>query len=461
MATGPGDGLSVPSSEEFDLFSEKTWLDPHGSRRRIADLFTPEATIAAMLEVEVALAKAQAELGVIPTEAAREIERSAACRPVTPDAVRTHAATVGHPMVAVLDAWCERLDPLAAQSLHFGTTTSDIFRTVRIRQLHQVVVVLVDQMRAIEQRLARLAHKHRATPMIGRTLGRHGLPITFGMKLAGWLFEHRRCIERLQAWRDRFATGALSGAVGTYSITGDFGPVIEARVMELLGLGVPDPVDQKGAMDGFAEFGAALAIAARCHGRMAQEIFLLQGDDIRELAVATSAVGSSTMPHKTNPTLAIEVMSRSREVAGVLPILLEWMLTIHERDSAQHGGALEQMCIDMGQVVSCMGALLDVLVVLPENMRRNMDRTGGAVLTEALTAALAPSIGRRAAHDILNSACRRMAETGRDLVELLREHPDTHAVVLPTMEECVGQAPQIVDRTLAALDLDGNKGSSD
>ncbi len=354
-------------------------------------------------------------------------------------------------MVAVLDVFGPAIAPEGREWLHFGTTTADVFRTVSVLLLHRTAAQMDAAMARIGGQLAALAAEHRATPMMGRTLGRHAMPISFGAKLAVWLSACHRDRARLAAWRGRFGTGVLSGAVGTHAAMGAAGPEVERRVMARLGLGAPEPVDTKGAQDIFAEFGAAVAIAAQGYKRIAQEVFLLQGDDIRELSLRSRAIGSSTMPHKSNPTLCLEVMSRATEVSAVLPVLLDWIVTIFERDSAIHFGALEQMCIDMGQLLSCSEGLLAQLVVHPEAMLANIGRTRGAVFTENVTVQLAGRIGRHTAHALMREIVARMQGEGLGLQEALAKDPRCAGVTLPEPTQSIGLSAALVDECLRRL----------
>jgi len=433
------------------MLDDRDFLDPCHTRAAIGALFAPEATLTRIARFEQALAQVQSDLGLIPPQAAEAIARGAGAWVPDLAALLRHRARVGHPMVAILDALSEAIDPAGQEWLHFGTTTADVFRTVQMGLLQDAARLMDQAMLRIEGQLAALARAHRATPMVGRTLGRHALPISFGYKVAGWLTQIRRDRERLAAWAAHFPSGVLSGAVGTHAAMGALGPEVERRVLARLGLGAPDPVDTKGAQDVFAEYGAALAIAARgCH-RLAQEVFLLQGDDFGEVSVRNPAVGSSTMPHKVNPTLCIEIMSRAPEVCAVLPVLLEWIVTIHERDSAMHMSAVQQMTLDMAQILSCTEGLLAQLVVHPEAMLANLGRTRGAVMTEALTVALAARLGRRTAHERMREAVQRMTLGGRTLAQVLADDPDCAGLTLPDPAQMMGQAPALVDACLKHL----------
>lgn len=427
-------------------------------------VFSARSSIAHILAFEAALARVQARRGLIPQEAADDISRRASWRHFPQDEWARQRERLGHPLVAILEAWATRLLPESREWLHYGATTADLFNTVLVQQLQQAGGLLVGQLRSVEQRLAALATEHRATPMVARTLGRHALPFTFGMKVATWLAEHGRSIARLQAWLDRYRTGSLSGAVGTYAAFGEQGPHIEREVMAELKLAEPETVDWKGSRDRFAEFGCAVALAARTCGHVAHEIFLLSGDDLDELREANGAVGSSTMPHKSNPSLCIEVVSRSREVGARLQPLMEWIGVDYERDSAQHGDVLRDMCVAMAELLAHLERLLDVLVVLPQNMAANLQRTRGMILSEALTFALAGQLGKHTAHAAMKQVIDTAHRTHSPLQEALLGHEVFGALVkdrpqLLDAAHYVGRAPQIVDEAVRSIHLHPSAGA--
>ncbi len=443
------------------MFDDKTAQDPTGLRARVARMMSHEASLTGAIRFEIALARVQAQEGLIPKAAAEEIAKCGRDTPPTLAQAVANRARVGHPMVAILDAFSANLSPASAEWLHFGVTTADVFRTVRMMQLHDCAYLFIDAMTKLEQDLAVLAKAHRATPMIGRTLGRHALPITFGHKVAIWMRDIHNGIDRLKAWKSRYPSAVASGAVGTHSVMGEIGPAVEVALMAELGLGVPDAIDSKGSTDVFADFGSALAIAARVFGRIAQELFLLQGDDIQEVSFVTQDVGSSTMPHKSNPTLCIEVMSRAREVSAALPVMLEWIEIIHERDSAQHGETLENICIDMAQILSCMDGLLASVRVDAGRMRVNLLRTKGAVLAEGVTVELARSLGRRSAHRLVSTAVKRMRDQDLTFAEAMAMDETLAKVHVPDEVEAIGLAPEMVDRQLERLGHVSNVASSE
>lgn len=405
---------------------------------------------------EAALARVQSRRGLIPDAAACDISAKATLAYFPADEWARQRTRVGHPLVAILEAWMTRLDPESREWLHYGATTADLFNTVLILQLQQAGNRLANQMRDIESRLAELAAEHRATPMVARTLGRHAQPFTFGMKVATWIAEHGRSIARIQAWLTRYRTGILSGAVGTYAAFGEQGPAIEREVMAELGLAEPEIVDWKGSRDRFAEFGCALALAARTCGHVAQEIFLLSGDDLDEVREANGAVGSSTMPHKSNPSLCIDVVSRSREVSARLQPLLEWIFVVYDRDSSQHGDVMRDMCVGMGDLLSNLRRLLDALVVLPQNMAANLQRTRGMIMSEAMTFALAERMGKHTAHVEMQRLTRTARERGCSLQQAAMDNETIRSLLvdrpdLLDVTRYVGRAPQIADAAAATV----------
>ncbi|MES2245522.1 MAG: lyase family protein [Pseudomonadota bacterium] len=422
----------------------------------LRDTFAARASIAHIMAFEAALARAQARRGLIPPAAAEDISGKASVALFPVDEWARQRVLVGHPLVAVLEAWATQLVPGSREWLHYGATTADLFNTVLILQLQEAGSLLVAHMREIERRFAALATAHRATPMVARTLGRHAQPITFGMKVGTWLAEHGRSIERLQSWLARYRTGILSGAVGTYAALGEHGPAIEREVMAELGLDAPETVDWKGSRDRFAEFGCAVALAARTCGHVAQEIFLLGGDDIDEVREVNGAVGSSTMPHKTNPILCIEVVSRSREVSARLQPLLEWILIVYDRDSAQHGDVLRDLCVGMGDLLHSLQQLMNTLAVLPQNMEANLQRSQGMILSESITFALAERVGKHTAHAAMRDLTHAARECGCSLLDMLRDS-DAFGALLAERPELldvtrhIGRAPEIADAAVAAL----------
>jgi adenylosuccinate lyase len=329
---------------------------------------------------------------------------------------------------------------------------------VLVIQMRRAAQLILVELRRAEAALMRLAEAHRATPMIGRTVGRHALPITFGLKAASWLGENRRNIERLKAWRGRTATGMLSGAVGSYASLGADALAVEAEVMAALGLAPPWPADWKGNRDVHAEFGQVLALIARSWANVADDVFVRQGDDLRELAEPAMGVGSSTMPHKQNPVKSRAVLAEARVVVHQADILRDWMVSHFERDQVSSLDAVGDVGIAAERLVRDAADMAAGLIVLSDNMRRNLGRTGGLVMAERAMFLLGERIGKHTAHEEVRLAAQAAWQNGTSLVEEIARRPTlaAHAAALDLAAALdpalyVGLAPEATDRTVAMI----------
>ena len=435
--------------------------DIASATQSMVELFSPGRTQLIHMQVEVALARVQARRGIIPMAAAEEIERTANLDNVSPDMVAAEKLKVGHPMVALLNSWARVTRDGAGEWLHYGATSQDIFDTTSVLQTRRAAQLLLDHLRRAEAAMLVLADAHRATPMIGRTVGRHALPITFGMKVATWLCENRRNIERLKSWRERTNVGMLSGAVGSYASLGPDAFALEAEMLAELGLGDPWPANWKGSRDMFAEYGFVLALIAKTWGKIAQEVFILQGDDIRELEEPNTNVGSSTMPHKQNPWKSRSVMAMARVVPRQAEILQDWMVSIYERDQVSNAETLGEISVTAGRLVKDAADMVEILVVRPDAMRRNLDHTRGLIMAEHAMLMLSHRIGKHTAHHEVRLAAKQAWENGTSLVHEMAARPglaghvaelDLANALDPT--RYVGLSPEVTDRTIAAIRRD-------
>jgi len=419
------------------------------------DIFGERATVATIMRIEAALARAQARLGIIPAAAAAAIDRTARPEYAPAEAIAGHARKVGHPLVAVLTAWSEQLGDEAAAYLHYGATTPDIRLTTQVIQMRQAMQRYCERALEIEDILMRMARAHRATPMMGRTVGRHALPITFGLKASTWMLENRRNLDRMQGWLRRTDAGVLAGAVGSYAALGDLGFEVERQTMAELGLGTPEPADWKGTRDKHAEWGCLLAIAAKSLARMAQDIFLMQGDDLAEVDEGNQEVGSSTMPHKSNPRKATAIIGLARQIAHESGVLLDWMVSIYERDQISNDSSLGSIAGNMDRLLQAAAGLLSGLIVHPSNMDRNLGRTGGLIMAERVMFALGDHVGKHKAHTLVREAARQGREQGVGFRQALLDHagiaPHLDAERIDALLDhrtYLGLAPQAVDRAL-------------
>ncbi len=412
------------------------------------------------LEVESALAAAEAGLGLIPRAAAREIARKARVEAIDLRAMKREFDRTWNPVMPLVDALRAKLSPEAARFVHWGTTSKNIIDTGLALQIRDTYAVVFRALDAIEKALAHLARRHRDTVMAGRTHGQHALPVTFGYKCAVWLDELMRQRERLVASRPRVLVGELGGAVGTLAALGRPGLRVQARLMKRLGLGVPR-VPTKTAGDRFAEFFLLLGMLSSTLGKIGQNVYNLQQTDVDEATeFVEGKVGSSAMPHKLNPVASGSVVLLARLLRARMGPALEYVHCEWEDDHRQGETVWSfapEVCLLLGAQLELLERVLRTLVVKPAHMRRNLERSGGVVLSEAVMMALARKIGRDRAHALVLAISRDALARGVPFREAVAAHPEVRGQlgakrIAASLDyrNSLGLAGFFVDRVLAA-----------
>jgi 3-carboxy-cis,cis-muconate cycloisomerase len=421
--------------------------------------FGDPARLQRMLDVEAALARAQAALGLIPGGAAREI--SARARLDAIDASDLAAGTVlaGYPIIPLVKALSRASAPEAAGYVHWGATTQDIVDTGLVLQIRDGLDLLAVDLDALIDALAVLAARERDTVMAGRTHLQHALPVTFGLKVAGWLAPLLRHRERLDELRPRVLVVQFGGAAGTLASLGEDGLRVEAALAAELGLGVP-PIPWHTGRDGVAEAVAWLGLLTGSLGKIAHDVSLMMQNEIDEVRepYRPGRGGSSTMPQKRNPIASEFVLAAASGVRQQVAAMLGAMIQDHERATGPWHA--EWLALPQAFALAA-GALRHALEIVrglevdAGAMRRNLDLTVGLISAEAVMMALAPAIGRGEAHHLVAAACRRAVETKRHLADVLkesdevREHLDPDAIDrLLEPAGYTGQAGTLVDRVL-------------
>jgi 3-carboxy-cis,cis-muconate cycloisomerase len=340
------------------------------------------------MDVEAALARAEASVGLIPESAAKEISRKAKAELLDMEAIKKGIDVTSHPVQPFLTAYQSVCEEGAGEYMHWGTTTQDIMDSGAVLQIREAYEVIQRDLAEIIQILCALAREHKGTLMAGRTHGVHALPITFGFKVAIWVSELRRNRMRLAAARPRVLVSSLFGAVGTLNGFGENALEIQRLVSEDLGLGVSE-VSWHPARDSIAEFTALLGMMAGTLGKIANEIINLMKTEVDELEEPFhhGKVGSSTMPHKRNPMICEAVVAVSRIVRSHVPLAMEAMMSEHERDMSAWQAEWEflpEACIMTGGILGQMKFVLANLIVKPHKMQKNLDALGGLILSEAV-----------------------------------------------------------------------------
>jgi adenylosuccinate lyase len=417
-------------------------------------LLGDEGRTAIWLEVLGALASAQGELGLIPEAAAAEIAARVR-EPVDLEAVADETRASGHSTLGLIRVLQRDLGETAREWVYYGATVQDVADTWTGIVAREMLAIADRDLGAAEAALAALAARHRDTLMLGRTHGQPGLPITFGFKAAVWLAEVRRHRERIAQARPRLAVGQLAGAVGTLSAWGEHGPELQRRMLERLGLGVPD-MTWLTARDRVAELACLLALVTGTLAKVGNEVYNLQRAEIAEVAEAPTegVVGSITMPQKHNPERSEHLWTLARVVRSSASLALEGLVGEHERDGAAWKTEWELLPRACGAaaVSLALGAeLLGGLRVDEQRMRANLDAQAGYVLAEPVMLALGELVGPRRAHDLVHAAAARGLAAGMSLRDALAadpEIPDLDLDALLAPERALGSAGRLVDGAL-------------
>jgi adenylosuccinate lyase len=386
----------------------------------VANIFKASYKNQLFMDVEVALAEAQSDLGIIPSWAANEISSKADIKYLSQKDIDKEHKLVRHTLVARLNVWKRSIDKDAAEYLHYGATTVDIWDTVLVLQIKDSIDLLIDDLLEIENYLLTLTKDNLYTYMPGRTLGQHALPITFGKKTSTWLAENRRNIERLQHVQSKInKSGILKGAVGSYLGLGTQAIETEKLMMINLGLDEPSKDDWHGIRDVFAEYALTLAIISKSFGRIGNELTLLQMTELGETEeyLGSKSVGSSTMPHKKNPRGPGDLLEYSRIIPRLSEIVLDDMINSFERDGEKSDDELKQISIVTEQMLDRAKPLLKELKVNKQKMRDNLDLTNGLILSQRLTFYLADKIGKDTANELMHDVAKFALENNLTLEE--------------------------------------------
>jgi adenylosuccinate lyase len=388
------------------------------SENQVADVFKSNYKNQLFMDVEAALAEAQAELGIIPQWAADEIKLKANTKYLQQKDIDFEQSFVRHTLVARLNVWKKSLDNNASEYLHFGATTVDIWDTVLVLQIDDSIDLFIDDLLEIEENLITLTKDNLYTYMPGRTLGQHALPITFGKKTSTWLAENRRNIERLEHVQSKIKkSGILKGAVGSYLGLGNDAIKTESMMMRNLGLDDPSKDDWHGIRDVFAEYALTLAIISKSFGRIGNELTLLQMTEIGETEeyLGNRSVGSSTMPQKKNPRGPGDLIEFSRIIPRLSEIVLDDMINSFERDGEKSDDELKLISIESEKMINRAKPLLKDLIVNKDKMRENLEITQGLILSQRLTFYLADKIGKDTANDLMHDVAKYALENNISL----------------------------------------------
>lgn len=419
------------------------------------------ARVSRCLEVEAALARAHAEYGNIPEDAAVEITKKASLEYVSLDRVNEIEVQIRHDIMAIVHAFSEVCENDSGRYIHLGATSYDIVDTALALQMRDGLDIIDKKIEALIEVLSNKAKKYRDLVMVGRTHGQYAIPITLGLKMAVWLAEIHRHRTRLKDMRPRLLVGKMSGAVGTGAALGKHSFEIEMHVMEELGLGREEAATQIVQRDRMIELLSALCNLSVTIEKIATEVRTLQRPEIGELAEpfdTKKQVGSSTMSHKKNPIVCENVTGLARTLRGFLTPEFENGVQWNERDlsnSASERFILPHMMVLADDILLKITDVMGGLVVNEERIASNLERAGDVIMAESVIMALcSKGMGRQDAHEATRKAAM-VHYQGKPYVDALME--DTSISELLSRDEVLsclepanytGVAGERVDRVL-------------
>jgi len=422
-------------------------------------IFSDENRVQKWLDTEAALARAQAKLDIITQDQADEITKKAKVELLNLDAIgETYKSTIT--IVPLLKEFKKVLDNNAGEFVHWGATSQDIMDNGLILQMREAHVLLTKLLTRTYEECLRISEKYKDTVMAGRTHVIHALPITFGFKTAMWADELKRNLIRLEELKPRLLKGQLSGAVGTLASQEGKGFAMQELMMKDLGLAVP-VISWHPTRDHIAEYVSLLALISGSIGRISHEILSLQRTEICEVEEPffMGKIGSSTMPHKRNPQVCESIIALTKIVRAQAPLAVEIMQCENERDwgcEAVEWDIVPKTSICMAAALEKMNDTLENLIVYPNNMKENLNKLKGAMLSEAVMLHLGEKLGRLTAHEIVYEVCMKAFTEGTMVIDALLDRKEvadafSRAELAEILDpvKYTGLSSEFVDRVLA------------
>jgi len=433
------------------LIDSSVFKNSYGTKE-MREIFNDRARIQVWLDVEAAIARAQAKLNIIPKNAASEINTKAKAENIDVDEMRMIYEKTGHPIMPLISLFKKVCKKNYGEYIHWGATTQDIMDTGNILQIKKAIKVLENNLEALKKMYLNLAFKHKNTLQAGSAV-----PITFGYKVAIWLEEVKRHLVRIEQSKFRLLVLEFSGAAGTLAtINIDKGFKLQEILAEELGLGLP-LVSWHSARDNLAEILSILAMITGTVGKIANEVISLQRTEIVELEQKqTRRIGSSTMPHKRNPMQFEHVVVLSKLVRANANIMIEVMVGEHERDWRSWGTEMkivEESFIMTGAALKILNRELNGIKVNKEKMRENLKILKGLIMSERIMMRLAKVVGRQTAYTIVHEDSMKAFESNKPFGDVLKV--DSRVMKILSEEEIdslmdpatyVGLAPKYVER---------------
>ena len=417
----------------------------------LADLFSDEAELQALIKVERELARVQESLGIIPQGAGKEISCALKSSTLDPASLAAGFKKDGIPIPALLKQLREILPESAANYLHWGATSQDIMDTALVLRLKTATYLFSLKLSRLCTQLAALAQQHRATVMVARTRNQSAAPTVFGLKIVNWLMPLQRQQTRLQELLPRLLLVQFGGAVGTNAALGTKGLQVIQSLAEALEL-LPSSAPWHAQRDGIVEFAMWCSLTAGVIGKMGQDLLLMSQNEVAEIGFS-GAGKSSTMPNKSNPVLPETLLALAHFCRSQADLMQQTLLVTHERDGA--GMAIERMALAplvcaSGTSVSLASHCLDTMQINTIAMGKNLTAGNGLTMAEAAVFALSQVTDRLAASELVAKACGIAAQNDTQLIDELRKLVELPLdwESLKQAENYLGVADEIIDYVL-------------
>lgn len=433
--------------------------------QEMRDVWSEQNRLKHHVAIEVALAQAEGEFGIIPKHIAETIMEKADADKLDIQDIAKAVAQAKHSLMPTINA-IEKQVGEAGQYIHYGVTTQDIVDTGTVLQLKQAFDIVQRDTRLIALELKRLAKRYQYTPMVGRTHGMQALPTTFGFKLAVWLDEFVRHLTRLDEIKERVLVGNINGAIGTYSSFGVDGPQVEERTLTILGLNTPN-ISWQSARDRFSEYASVIALISGTLGKIGNEFYNLMRTEINEIEEPFSEgkIGSTTMPHKRNPAALEGLASLTPPILKSVALIHESMKVEHERDAMSWRAewiALPEINIYLAAQLQTALHVLKGMMVNQQQMLKNLSLQNGLLLSEKVMFELGKRLGKQTAHHLVYQCAMQAFEQNRPFAELLLADPQLQTKLnadeltqwLDPMNY-LGSAPQKVDSVIRFAEQSG------
>lgn len=433
--------------------------------QEMRDVWSEQNRLKHHVAIEVALAQAEGELGIIPKHIAETIMEKADADKLDIQDIAKAVAQAKHSLMPTINA-IEKQVGEAGQYIHYGVTTQDIVDTGTVLQLKQAFDIVQRDTRLIALELKKLAKRYQYTPMVGRTHGMQALPTTFGFKLAVWLDEFVRHLTRLDEIKERVLVGNINGAIGTYSSFGENGPLVEERTLTILGLNTPN-ISWQSARDRFSEYASVIALISGTLGKIGNEFYNLMRTEINEIEEPFSEgkIGSTTMPHKRNPAALEGLASLTPPILKSVGLIHESMKVEHERDAMSWRAewiALPEINIYLAAQLQIALNVLKGMTVNQQQMLKNLSLQNGLLLSEKVMFELGKRLGKQTAHHLVYQCAMQAFEQNRPFAELLLADPQLQSELNADELTCwldpinyLGSAPQKVDSVIHFAEQSG------